>query len=83
MKSIMKIFNYIAPVVISYPVDQLAVQVDQYIDYLNQLPAEEFTNKVNQMSNDFKQQFGKSFDELDQMSDNELDKFVQAVQSGQ
>ena len=81
MKSVMKIFNFIAPVVISYPVDQLAVQVDQYIDYLNQLSAEEFTDKVNKMSNDFKQQFGKSFNELDQMSDNELDEFIQTVQS--
>ena len=76
MKSIMKILNYIAPVVISFPVDQLAVQADQYIDYLKQLSAEEYTNEVNQISSDFKHQFGKLFNELDQMIDNELDEFV-------
>ena len=78
----MKLFNFITSIVASYPVDRLDVQVDQVIDYLDQLSAEEFTETIDQLSNDFKQQYGKSFNELDQMSNEQLAEFAQTVESG-
>ena len=77
LEFIMKLFNFITSIIASYPVDRLDVQIDQVIDYLDQLSAEEFTKKIDQLSNDFKQQYGKSFNELDQMSNEQL------VKSGQ
>ena len=52
-----------------------ALEVDQYVACLDQLPAAAYQSHLEQLSMELKNETGVSFNDLDMMSDGEIDEF--------
>ena len=63
------------------PVDPIDAEFDEYLAYLDQLPADQYTELVDGLSGQFKVETGKSFGDLDKMSSDELDTFILTLET--
>ena len=58
------------------PVDPIDAEFDQFLDDLDQLPTDQYTELIDGLSGLFKVETGKSFGDLDKMSSDEYDEFL-------
>ena len=58
------------------PVDPIDAEFDQFLDDLDQLPTDQYTELIDELSGLFKVETGKSFGDLDKMSSDEYDEFL-------
>ena len=57
-------------------IDPIDAKFDHFLDYLDQLPTDQYTQLIDRLSGQFKIETGKSFDDLDKMTSDEYDEFV-------
>ena len=58
------------------PVDPIDAEFDQFLDDLDQLPTDQYTELIDRLSGLVKVETGMSFGDLDKMSSDEYDEFL-------
>ena len=81
----MKVISLLSTLALAFPIqpiDQIDAEFANLTAYLNQLPAEQYTELIDTLSGHLKAEIGMSFDDLEKLSSDELDEFILTLSTG-